>query len=100
MSASATVYVPSEGALLVAQKGAEGTLLAEYAEAGFAAHIEVSCHRYYATEFEEFCSVQVPLDVPFDEKYPDGSDLSLARDAVSFLYGDAEFQLLPKAGEA
>ena len=45
---AATVYVPNEGAMLVAQKGT-GQLLPEYAEMGFTDYIDVSCNRFYCT---------------------------------------------------
>lgn len=90
---AATVYVPDEGALLVAQKGL-GQLEPEYAEMGFTDYIDVSCSRFYCTEFEEFFRVQIPLEGPFAEKYPEGSEALLARDAVDFLYPGAELQFL------
>ena len=90
---AATVYVPSEGAMMVAQKGI-GTLLPEYAEMGFTDYIDVSCNRFYCTESDEFFRFQIPLEGPFAERYPEGSEEKLARDAVDYLYKGAEFQLL------
>ena len=90
---AATVYVPDEGAMLVAQKGT-GQLLPEYAEMGFTDYIDVSCNRFYCTESDEFFRFQIPLEGPFSEKYPEGSESALARDAVDYLYPGAEFQLL------
>ena len=93
---AATVYVPDEGAMLVAQKGT-GQLLPEYAEMGFTDYIDVSCSRFYGTEFEEFFRFQIPLEGPFSEKYPEGSESALARDAVDYQYPGAEFRLLKAA---
>ena len=41
-----------------------------------------------------FFRFQIPLEGPFSEKYPEGSESALARDAVDYLYPGAEFQLL------
>ena len=90
---AATVYVPSEGAMMVAQKGI-GELLPEYAEMGFTGYIDVSCNRFYCTESDEFFRFQIPLEEPFEELYPQGSEAALARRAVDYLYRGAEFQLL------
>ena len=96
---AATVYVPNEGAMLVAQKGI-GQLLPEYAEMGFTDYIDVSCSRFYGTEFEEFFRFQIPLEGSFAEKYPEGSESALARDAVDYQYPGAEFRLLNASEEA
>ena len=88
------LYIPSEGALLVAQKGMKGGLAREEAAEGWQDYVNLAVHRYFGTEFEEYSESRILLGRPFEEVYPEGCAEKLAKDAVAALYGSAEYEFL------